>query len=271
MATFVYGILFDEGFDFSTFLNRVIHFNASGPFYYVLLYLQLLFLIPLIYYLFKKTDSCKYGIIIEMVGVIIVILLSCWTTNHTNILDVYGGGGKLFGGTYLILLYLGMMFGKYYSKLKFNKVGSIIAFTICLLLTILWWNFISVDMLKLDSYLPFGGGFNPPGVSLGLYAILIASTVLTLEQVLGYLESPLIVFRKISTLGKHTLYIFLYHHLFIDFLPIFFEKTGIEINNIWLMRLIYFGCMIWGSIVIEMVMKTMNMLFYKAYVLHTRY
>ena len=37
LATFVYHICIIKSFDVLTFLNQLIHFNASGPFYYVAL------------------------------------------------------------------------------------------------------------------------------------------------------------------------------------------------------------------------------------------
>lgn len=39
IATFIYKLVIDYFFDFKTFMLRLVYFNASDPFYFVLLYL----------------------------------------------------------------------------------------------------------------------------------------------------------------------------------------------------------------------------------------
>lgn len=54
--------------------------------------------------------------------------------------------------------------------------------------------------------------------------------------------------------------------MFLDFLiPLFFEKTGIVIINIWVMRIVYFTCMAAGSIVIETILEKMHVILKKVY------
>ena len=266
VVTCLYSIIFERQFHFVNYLTYVIHFNASGPFYYVLLYLQLLFLAPVLYSVLKQADRVKYGVAIEIIGLIAVLVVSSMTTNYSNILDVYGGGGKLFGGTYLILLYLGMLFGKHYEKFSLNKRALVILFILSTTLTALWWYFISVDNCQIDTYIPYGGGFNPPSLSFGLYAVLMACTIYLLEKVLNFNTQFTKVFRTISVLGKHTLYMFLYHRMFLDIVfPQFFARTGIVISNIWVMRTVYFTCMVGGPIVIESVLERIHLLLERAY------
>ena len=267
IATLIYCILIDRQFHFVNYLTRVIHFNASAPFYYVLLYLQLLFLAPVLYSLLRYADRFKYAVAVEVIGLIAVLVISSWTTNYSNIMGVYGGGGKLFGGTYLILLYLGMLFGKHYKKNSVNKIVLVIVFIISTTLTVLWWNFISVDKCQIDAHIPYGRGFNPPSLSFGLYAILMACTIYLLERVLSFSTQLTKVFGTVSVLGKHTLYIFLYHRMFLDVVfPRFFERTGIVISNIWVMRMVYFTCMVGGSIVIEIILERIHSLLKKTYI-----
>ncbi len=266
VATLVYSILCDHQFHFATYLTRVIHFNASGPFYYVLLYLQLLFLAPVLYSVLKYADSFKFGVAVEVIGLIAVLVISSWTTNYSNILDVYGGGGKLFGGTYLILLYIGMMFGKHYGNLSVNKIVLVLIFILSTTLTVLWWIFISVDNCQIDAHIPYGGGFNPPSLSFGLYAILMSCTICLFERVLNLNTQLTKVFGKVSVLGKHTLYMFLYHRMFLDIVfPQFFARTGMVISNMWVMRIVYFTCMVAGSIVIEKILERIHLLLKKTY------
>ncbi len=50
VGTFIYGVLYTHTFDLSMYLNHVVHFDMVGPFYYVLLYIQLVIVSPLLYY-----------------------------------------------------------------------------------------------------------------------------------------------------------------------------------------------------------------------------
>ena len=95
VAAFIYEILFYGRFVFLDFINRLIHFNNSGPFYYVFLYIQLLLLVPILYSVMAYSGKYKYGFAIEIVCLIVVFFISVWTTKYTNILDIYGGGGNL--------------------------------------------------------------------------------------------------------------------------------------------------------------------------------
>lgn len=266
VATLIYSILIDRQFHFVNYLIRVIHFNACEPFYYVLLYLQLLVLTPVLCAILKFVDRFKYGFLIEVLGLIMVLIISSWTTNNSNILDVFGSGGKLFGGTELVMLYIGMVFGKHCEKISVNKKLLVVYWIICSALTIMWWNFISIDNLQIDLYLPYGDGFNPPSISLGLYAIFMACTIYLLGKVLNESAPFKKVFESVSVLGRHTLYIFLYHCMFLDFtFPHFFARTGIVVSNIWLLRIVYFLGMTVGSIVIEIVLERMHMLLKRIY------
>ncbi len=261
VASFIYSIFSDRQFHFGNYLTRVTHFNASGPFYYVLLYLQLLFLVPVLYLILKYADRFKYGVAVEIIGLIVVLFISSLTTNYSNILDIYGGGGKLFGATYLILLYLGMLFGKHYRKLSVNNIMLVILFIVSITLTVLWLNFIYVDKCQIDTYVPYGEGFSPASISFGLYAILMACTIFLLEKVLNFNTHLIKVFEIISVLGRHTLYMFLYHRIILGILA----RTGIIISNIWVMRIVYFTCMIGGSIIIEIVLEKIHVILKRAY------
>ena len=61
LATAVYQVTAYRSFDFLTYLMAVIHFNASGPFYFVLLYIQLLLAAPVLFYMIKLCD-CRYNV-----------------------------------------------------------------------------------------------------------------------------------------------------------------------------------------------------------------
>lgn len=125
----------------------------------------MLIISPLIFGLIYNEDTknqCKE------IGVGVLVVIVSWvTTNFTNILSIYGGGGKLFGGTFLILLYIGMLVAKYDDGIclinKWHIVGSFISFNA---MALMWWRFIYSNQLAIDSKLPFGKGYNPPSISL---------------------------------------------------------------------------------------------------------
>ena len=96
----------------------MIGFNASGPLYYVCLYIQLMIANQILLCVLHKIDECvkvkgKYVCgMFEMILLFVVILISYFTTNYTNVMEVLGGG-ILFGGTFLVFFYTGMLFAKH--------------------------------------------------------------------------------------------------------------------------------------------------------------
>lgn len=50
VATAIYQMAAFRNFDLQAFMTAAVHFNASGPFYFILLYMQLLLVSPLIFY-----------------------------------------------------------------------------------------------------------------------------------------------------------------------------------------------------------------------------
>lgn len=219
-ATFITCIIKYQSFDFEIFINHLIHFNVCPPYYYVLLYIQLVVVSPILFKYLQITGCKQISLFYDILMAIPVLFLSSWTTNHSNILSIYGGGGKLLGGSYLLLLYIGMCFGKYYYRINLGKWISLLLLSVISVLLITWGYVISQYRFILDGKQFLGLGANPPGFTLILYAILITGVFYTLGAFLdNYPESPAAkIFTALSIPGKHTLYIFLYHWLFLDFL-----------------------------------------------------
>lgn len=249
-------------------MKYVTRFGISGPFYYVLLYIQLVLICPFLYKLFEYADTKKTAWNWEFFFMLLVLVVSGLTTNYTNILSVYGGGGKLFGGTYLFLFYIGMWFGKYYHKIQMKRLPAIILFEVGVVLTIFWWSFIAANGCKIDIYFPFGDGKNPPSVTFSLYAILWAITLYSAQIVLDSTDSKIMkeIFSGFAYMGKHTLYIFLYHRFFLDIVFVRIRNNlGIEIEIAWLRTIVYFGCMILGSYLIEILFEKLHGFLKEAY------
>lgn len=269
VANIICGVCIYRRFDFEIILNGLIHFNLIGPFYYVLLYIQLILISPLLFEIFNRADNCTGFITIEIIGLLFMVFISILTTNYSSILGVYGGGGKLFGGTYLILFYLGMWFGKHYNKI-YNSISSKLAIffvIITCISTFIWWLFISDNAGQIDSIVPFGEGFNPPSVSLCVYSLLVAAMLFFSEIVLRSYSFVIITKATniMANIGRHTLYIFLYHLVLAGIvIPGVHQLTGITIYNIWVKRIVYFGMMIIGSVILEIVLEKTHSCIMKA-------
>lgn len=259
VATVIYSLWMDGMFDLRNIVFRVLYFNASGPFYYISLYLQLIVSNAILYRILLIYSDKKGGLtycIKLLVGAVIVVI-SALTTLHSNLLGIYGGGGKLFGGTYLILAYVGMVFAPYLIKKRTLKY----LFAVAACTSILWlrvlkycWECTTVDdFLRLDVKFPFGFGLNPPGVTLMCYAGIVLLWCFSMGSLCAAgnrLTSKIAGFLK--SIGENSLYIFLYHRLILDY----FLCPYFVIENIWLRRIIYIACMVYIPIIGNKLYKT---------------
>lgn len=156
------------------------------------------------------------------------------------------GGGKLLGGTYLFLFYLGMIFAKYKVFERITTVKCLIAAVTGGAVYLGCWQFACGNGLSVDSHLRFGG-FNPPGITfmtLSLGMILLCYGVFSLTSRVKILFSAT---GFVSRLGSHTLYIFLFHRFWLDYIL----RPYVAISDEYLRALVYYGVMTGGSILIE--------------------
>ncbi len=245
VATLIYCVVMFKFFDLATYLRFLISFNISGPLYFVLLYLQLMLVNKFLFPLVKES-----GIIKDMGFMLLVIFISYLTTNFTNVLDVYGGGRKLFGGTYLILFFCGMILEKYhvFTQLKWQSVVfKIVEVVVSMSGAVVWWRFECRNCFGLDNKLPFGAGLNPPSISSMTMAFIMLFLTWAFFTLLETNKYGATVVQVFSWLGKNTLYIFLYHRLFLDYLLV----PYIQIRNIYLKAFVYYAIMLLGPIGIK--------------------
>lgn len=245
LATFVYQIAILHYFDFGVYIQYLIRFNIAGPFYYVLLYIQLMLLKKVLVNVLNKMP-CKFSVFFEILLGAIIIYICYFTTNYTNILDVYGGGGKLFGGTYLFIFYLGMIIKKHrvFDRVSIKK--SLVFSIISIIAYYSWWRFMCIDNFKLDAGLPFGKGFNPPSISILILAVIVLCFAFGIFTLLERYKYTAVISNMVAWIGKHTLYIFLYHMFVLIFV---LERHTFE--NINIKRIVYLSAMIFVPIFIE--------------------
>lgn len=253
IASICYHICSLHTFDFEKYVESIIRFNSSAPLYFISLYIQIILISPFVFYSLKisikkfsyNSTRSFFVYIIHGIG----ILIFCYfTTNYSNILGIYGGGGKLFGGTYLFLFFIGMVIAENYKFLK----GGILGFFIFLTCTIVWWQFECVNWFRIDAKLPFGDGFNPPSITSSIMTLLIAGTIYNITQIIQRYSFFNKILNLCVWLGSHTLYIFLYHRLFLDYI---LPRCWFLQKNIWIKRSGYMLIMIFGSIAIEYCLK----------------
>ena len=263
LATIIYSCVMDKGFIWENIWNRMLFYNASSPLYYVALYIQLLIIAPLLFY---QIQSCKH-FYTELIGVVPVIVFSAITTNYSNILNLYGGGGKLFGGTYLILLYAGLCLGKHQGRISEwlcdKKQINIILSLMFLTMTCVWGIFLSRNQLAIESKFFFGAGFNPPGISLMIYALLMGITVFISTETLN--EKAKMILKPVGFLGKNTLYIFLFHRVVLDYIIQEYNLAGLRDCSGFLRIFLYYFLMISIPLLIGICINKTKLYFRKAY------
>lgn len=246
VANAVYLIWITHYFDLKTYLQYVMGFNLSSPFYYVLLYLQLMLISRPLYGIVERIPGKVCWVWETGIGMVI-LFISSLTTNYTNVLNVYGGGGKILGGTYLFLFYLGMLISKHDVFKNMTLKKSVVLSVAGSILWFVWWRFECYDQFALDSKLPFGEGINPPGITLIVMAVIVLVLACGIFSLLEFSKYLSWITGFASWIGKHSLYIFLYHRLFLDHVIIRYFTT----ENIWLLRIVYLGVMIFGSILLQ--------------------
>lgn len=153
--------------------------------------------------------------------------------NYTYILPVWGGGMYLFGGTYLLLYYSGVLLA---SSEIFNKYKKYVVVCGCsIILWLLWWSLRCMALLPIDRMMIswWGDGFNPPSIELMIFAYI---TLLICWSGIKLIENR-VFFGKIVNImamgGRYTFYIFMYHLLVRDIMIQYFP---IITKNIWLLR-----------------------------------
>lgn len=252
IATFFYQIIDHKFFDLNQYIYYIIHFNASGPFYFVLLYLQLMLFRRPFKTILKAIKKNAQGVYLEGIILMFIIGISCLTTAYSNVLGVYGGGGKLFGGTYLILFYTGMLFAKHHVLEETSERSGLL----CRFLGggggFLWILWISMSFKAVDSvemFIATGRAMNPPGLIIMISACLMMLFTYGLFGMLDRINLSWLTgaLEVVYWLGRHTLYMFLYHRFFLDY----FLIPYVMIDNIWLKRIVYLIVMIGGSMLIE--------------------
>ena len=226
VAVFVYNCFAHKSFSWTDFWHDLILFDAAGPHYYVLLYIMLVTASPVLFCLIKKNDgklSLK-SVLYEVLLGIVLFFLARICNLYTDFAGIYAI--RLFGGSYLLCLYLGMLFGRHYPKSIEANNKKYVFLILSLVLTTAMAILIYSRSLFLDKYTLLGSVVNPPGITLIVYAFSIMICIWLSDHIICRLNITLFnsIAFVVAYIGKHTLYIFLYHILLLRLLNVYSEQ-----------------------------------------------
>ena len=193
-------IMYTRRLDLGDFFASWISFPAQ--FYFVLFFCELLLVSPIIYALLLNYRGKYFQSIVCVVG---IMLVSLYCMFFTNIPLVYGGGGRLLGGSYLFLFSLGCFVA---LNRPLSEKKTLISLAGLMMIPL-------IGAVALKFFAGGSGGLvwvlNPPGLLRMGYALslfVVFSTLLKIQ----WLQSSRIV-KGFTWLGRHSLDIFLYHML----------------------------------------------------------
>lgn len=247
ICTCVYVIWEEHFFSAERVWQRILHFNAAGPLYFVAVYIQLVvispFLIGCINWADKKSRVFRHTFLL-----VSVLSVSYISIHYTDILNIGLGGGNIFSGFWLIFWYGGMVFSaeKREWGARRKKVFSAVLLSLCIL-----WEYIFVFRDYNNIFRGKYGNMYHMTAQMtwwnALEAFLVVFLIKEGIELLEMKESRAIAIglRPISYIGKMSLYIFLYHILFRDIYQMYFSC-----ENIWAGRFMCFLFMTGGSILI---------------------
>lgn len=218
LATFVLYCFYFRGFDLKTYIAHVLNFSISGQYYFFVFFFQLLLTSPFLVSWCKFCESKKYSILLHILTIVSLGYISYLMISYTFILSVHGGGKYMFGGTYLLIYYIGILLGNF-KIFECTKKGFI--FVVSLAAWLGWWYMSYNSMLPFDRWMQvyWGDGFNPPSINFIVFAIITCFLCFSGFSILENLGSVGKGFVNImSILGKNTLYTFMYHLLVKDIL-----------------------------------------------------
>lgn len=248
IATLIVLCVAQRKFDLKTYLSYLIGFNIQAPYYYIVFFLQLLMIAPVLVNWCKFVNSKKCKWIMQLATMSFLGWLAYISINYTYILPVHGGGQFVWGGTYVILYYLGMLLSSNGVFEQSRSKRMLITF-FCTVMAILWVCLMTDGKLPFDRWMsPYWGyGFNPPSINFMVYSLLvlfICYGVFSLLYESGYKATQKVIALG-SFLGRNTLYIWLYHLLVINVLfPDVHNRSAV-------IRIIVFGLIIILPVIIK--------------------
>lgn len=222
-ASLIYSILLDRSFDIIDYIVRLIRFNSSAPLYFVALYIQLMAISPVVFYI-----VCRLNKVYELCfSLCAFCTASLFFSRWISVLGIYGGGGKVLGGTFLLVFFVGMLFAKMIGmpsdgQTQRNIWGCMTLFGLSVAVVIFFASQLQngthskwiLCLYKLYDYR------NPPNLVIVIYSIGLCFVIYSFCKLLEFNSEGFWNKRNHVSdfIGQHTMYIFLYHSLIIKVL-----------------------------------------------------
>lgn len=217
VATGISLIFMHHFFDFGVFLSTLLRFNALAPYYFILFFIQLITVSPVLFLLIKRIQKQKNPLPFYFISIIVIIFLSWVFTKYTFVMDIYGGGRMILGGSYFLVFYFGLLFASFNVKINSTRQAVIHCTVFCglLIVFIIMYgkqNSLILVLAKMISLWQL----NPPGMILLVYSALVFGAFGSLYYLCEYTSPKFLVkiLKPIEVCGKYSLIIFLYHLLF---------------------------------------------------------
>lgn len=212
-------------FSLTVYFNELINFSYPAM-YYIAFFIQLILVSTVLF----KIIKAKYHspLIVLVLG--LLYLLSFYSTKYTTVANIGLAGGNILGGSYLFVFSLGILFYMCMPKLS-NKKANLSILIISMLGIIIF----EYKQCILKSW------SNPPTLLTMIYTLLIFGIVFStfniLDTKLHYIKKLLGLFNYI---GKNSIYIYLYHFLFITIarehnLVQYLRINSYTLNAIWIL------------------------------------
>lgn len=257
IATAIVLFCVERFFDLKQYIMHLLNFSITPSYYYMLFFIQLILISPLLAFWFRICE-CRRG---RMLFHVITLLVLCWMASifvrYTYVLPVWGGGQYIFGGTYIVLYYIGILISnlKIFDISRWSLKTRIVTSIITLLVFgALVWARVS-DNLVIDKVLSpyWGEGINPPSIQAMLLAMAVFIGCYAFFTLLVEVNCNMIKYllRILEIVGQNTLYVFLYHLLVRDIL----RKLLSNYISIWFIRVLIFISMITLPVIVAIGVK----------------
>lgn len=219
-------------------------FSFSGIYYYVLVYIELLLVGGLLCRIVIKLKGCTHLLCKYIFTGTIILCFSVWSINYTYVIPTFGAGQYLFGGTCILVYYLGIIFAEICNKWNIINKGILgqLVVSICAIvcLLVLWTRLDAINDTPV-----LINGVNPPGIIVILYAILVIVAIRSLDLIINSANFKYIkkIWSLFCWIGQRSLWIYLLHTLFLKILKdgyLNFMTSGTRLFCILL--IVFAGC-----------------------------
>lgn len=239
LATTVYYVFYTRRFDLEPIVDDILHFSAIDPFYFLAFFFQLLLIAPLLMHWCRFCHRRQLHPLWHIGTLLALSLFSAWCLHSTSTWSLWGAGKILFGGSFLLAYYLGLLFGQYrvFDHPEFFSRPSVLVTAV--LAWLCWSVLLALGKLPFDGWLApwFGEYYNPPTLSRIVSALLMSFVCCSFFTLLEKCKWGEAFVRVCCYAGRDTLYIFLYHPLLRDFV------YRLVPDNVWIMRFTIFPSM----------------------------